>query len=87
MMILNYFLLPGVGPKHILTNSFSNIYLQIWIEPVVTKISKSDSRKKHWSVKWSVLIVEFVLQIENLVILIVVLVGLPSFGFVKLVAR
>jgi hypothetical protein len=87
MMILNYFLLPGVGPKHILTNSFSNIYLQIWIEPVVTKISKPDSRKKHWSVKWSVLIVEFVLQIENLVILIVILVGLSSFGFVKLVAR
>jgi hypothetical protein len=87
MMILNYFLLPEVGLKHILTNSFSNIYLQIWIEPVDVESSKLDCQKKHWSVKWSVLIVEFVLQVENLIILIVVLVGLSTFGFAKKVAR
>ena len=92
MLILNKFLLPGVGLKHIIMNSFSNIYLQIWIKPVqrenrATAESTAMAIRKHWSVKWSVLIVETVLQIENLAILIVLLAGFRSFEVAKKVAR
>ena len=81
MLILNYFLLPGVGLKHIVMNSFSNVYLQIWIEPV--QAGSATLR----SVKWSVSIVDLFLQIENLVILIVLLVGFRSVEVAQGVAR
>jgi hypothetical protein len=49
-------------------NCFSNLYLQIWIVPVkAANLPKAEPKTKHWSVKWSVLIVEGVLQLENLV--------------------
>lgn len=90
MLILNKFLLPGVGLKHIIMNAFSNIYLQIWIKPVHRDYpaqAESTSNRKHWSVKWSVLIVELVLQIENLVIVIVLTVCFQSFKVAQKVAR
>ena len=88
MIVLNWFLLPGAGPKAICLNSFANIYLQIWIEPVNigSKCDKLTTREedpivlfKPWSVKWSVVIVDVVLQLENLIIYIILETGFPSF--------
>ena len=89
MMLLNYKLFPKVGIKNILMNSFSNIYLQIYIKPVskTTRLPAVDARTQiHWLSKWSVFAVELVLQYENLVILVIVLVGFPSFHFAKRIA-
>ena len=90
MLVLNKLLLPGIGLKHIIMNSFSNIYLQLWIKPVPQdNLANAEStvKKQHWSAKWSMIIVELVLQIENLVILIILLAGFQSFEVAKRVAR
>ena len=89
MLILNKFLLPEAGLKHIIMNSFSNIYLQIWIRPVHENPINSESiaSQKLWSIKWSMFIVEMVLNIENLVILIILLVGLQPLPIAQKAAR